>query len=117
MTDVIVYSFNEQHELNAILKAARAKYQGKRWHLQEVTETLISKQGFTRKHYSQREREKLIQPEMLDTLSVKEQDLSIVSLFRYVQHLKSNQLDASKYELAFWMKMVKPWGSPGYKTA
>ncbi len=111
LTDVVVYSFNEKAELNSIIKAERAEYRQKQWQLQGVTETLINKQGFSQKHYPQRQRDKLIQPEMLDTLSVKEQDLSIVSLFRYMQHLKSNQLDASKYELAFWMKLVKPFSA------
>jgi len=111
LTDIIVYTFNEYHELSSILKATRAEYRDGRWLLYEVTETLMNKQSFVQKNYPQLERGKLIQPEMLDTLSVQEQDLSIISLYRYMQHLKSNQLDASKYELAFWMKLVKPFSA------
>jgi len=111
LTEVVVNRFNDQHELISIIKASRAEFKNDHWQLQEVTETLINKQGFTQKHYALRERNKLIEPEMLNTLSVKEQDLSIVSLYRYVQHLKNNQLDASKYELAFWMKLVKPFSA------
>lgn len=111
LADVEIYTFDEQHRLVTMIDAKRAVYSSSVWLLKNVTETVFDKRSFVQKHFVERQFEALIQPEMLDTLSVKEQNLSMLSLYRYMQHLKKNQLDASQYELAFWMKLVKPFSA------
>jgi lipopolysaccharide export system permease protein len=111
LANVTIYTFDDNHRLATILDAKRAVYSSSIWHLKNVTETVFDKQSFEQKHIVEKQFEALIRPEMLDTLSVKEQNLSMLSLYRYMQHLKNNQLDASQYELAFWMKLVKPFSA------
>jgi len=111
LADVEVYTFDDKHRLVTILDAKRAVYSASAWQLQDVTETVFSERSFEQKHFDERKFETLIQPEMLETLSVDEQNLSMISLFRYMQYLKNNQLDAAQYELAFWMKLVKPFSA------
>jgi lipopolysaccharide export system permease protein len=109
LTGVEIYSFNEKHQLISTLKVERATFKDPVWQLEKVTETIFQERNFKQNYYPSMERDKLVQPEMLDTLSVKEQELSLLALYRYIRHLSENQLDSSKYELAFWMKVIKPF--------
>jgi lipopolysaccharide export system permease protein len=111
IADIVIYSFDEKRKLSAIIKAERATYTSSLWRMRDVTETRFADQSFTQQRHAQLDWVALLQPEMLDTLTVNEQNLSMLSLFRYMQYLQSNQLDASKYELAFWMKLVKPFSA------
>jgi len=109
LSDIGIYTFDERHNLVRIIRAKHAVYKESTWHLKSGIETLFEKQRFTQKQFDVKQWDDLVQPEMLDAITVKAQNLSIVSLFRYVQYLKKNQLDAAQYELAFWVKVVKPF--------
>ncbi len=111
IAEIVIYEFDDQRRLSAIIEAEHAAYIAPVWRLREVTETRFKDQSFSQKHFAELDWGALLQPEMLDTLTVKEQDMSMLSLFRYMQYLQSNQLEASRYELAFWMKLVKPFSA------
>ena len=44
-------------------------------------------------------------------LPVEPENLSAASLYRYVDYLQENNLDARRYELAFWVKLVTPFSA------
>ncbi len=111
IADIAIYTFDDDRRLSSITKAKAATYTSSLWRMRDVTETRFSEQSYNQKHYAELDWDALLQPEMLDTLSVDEHNLSVLSLFRYMKYLKGNQLDASRYELAFWMKMVKPFSA------
>jgi len=109
LSDVNIYTFDNDHHLAHIIRASHAIFDGNTWQLEGVVKTEFEQRSFVQKQFATMQWDALVQPEMLDTLTVKAQNLSITSLFRYVQYLKQNQLDATQYELAFWMKLVKPF--------
>jgi len=105
LTDVTIFQFDDEHSMSRTVKAASARYENEKWLLYDVTETKFNKNSFIQKKHEQLSWEGLLQPEMLDTLSVKVQNLSMLSLYR----LRQSQQNASTYELAFWMKVIKPF--------
>lgn len=109
LSDIDIYTFDKGYFLTSIIRARHASFDGKTWQLEDVVKTEFGEQTFVQKKVASMQWDALVQPEMLDTLTVKAQNLSMLSLFRYVQYLKKNQLDAAQYELAFWMKMIKPF--------
>jgi len=108
LVDIAIHTFDSNHHLTSTIRARHAVYSEQGWELKDVTETVFGTRSFTQKHEANRHWDALVEPEMLDTLTVKAQNLSMLSLFRYVQHLKQNKLDAAEYEQAFWTKMFKP---------
>ncbi|NOY66918.1 MAG: LPS export ABC transporter permease LptG [Gammaproteobacteria bacterium] len=109
LSGISIFTFDNKFHLQRMISAKNAIYKDDTWQLQAVTETQFNELNFTQKQFAKKQWDGLMQPEMLDTLTVKAQNLSIVSLFKYVQYLQQNQLDSAQYELAFWMKVVKPF--------
>lgn len=106
-----VYTFNEQHKLASILTAKSAVYEQDKWILTGVRKTRIEEKSIKVDDQKTMEWKSLLSPDVLEALAVKAVNLSIVSLYFYVDHLKKNKLDASKYELAFWSKLIKPFST------
>ncbi len=111
LAGITIYSFDKKYHLSSMIKATSASYSKDKWNLNDVTRTAFKSSSFSQKHFDTLEWGMLVQPEMLDSISVKPMDMSMLSLFRYVQYLEDNQLDSSRYELAFWMKVVKPFSA------
>lgn len=105
LTDITIFQFDDNYYMSRTIKAERARYENEKWLLFDVTETIFSNNAFTQKKHQQLDWQGLLQPEMLDTLSVKVQNLSMLSLYR----LRQSQQNVSTYELAFWMKVIKPF--------
>ncbi len=49
-----------------------------------------------------------LSPEKLQVIMVKPEELSLSGIYDYVSYLKASKQDASRYELAFWRKMLQP---------
>jgi lipopolysaccharide export system permease protein len=49
-----------------------------------------------------------IEPDKLDVVTVKPEELSLSGIYDYVNYLKASEQDAARYELAFWRKMTQP---------
>ena len=47
-------------------------------------------------------------PEKLGVVTVKPESLSIRGLTDYLDYLKANEQDPSRYLLAFWRKLIQP---------
>lgn len=52
-----------------------------------------------------------IDPNLLRTLIVEPQEMSIFALSEYIQYLKENKQRTSTYEVGFWRKIFYPFGS------
>lgn len=108
---VTVYTFGEQHKLVSILTARSAVYAQNHWMLNGVREAVLQEKEMIIRNYETHKWDSLLSPDVLEAISVKAENLSISALYNYVAHLKQNKLDAAKYELAFWVKLIKPFSS------
>lgn len=76
------------------------------WVLNNYRESRFEEAGV-----SVEEQRRAIQPyslnsEVLELMIVRSSSLTGAGLYRYIQYLKENELDASRYELAFWERVA-----------
>ncbi len=110
---ITVWQFDKNRELNTIIYAKRADY------LDDQNENIWEMTGVQLTHLKdniQLYKEDLksyrwkstIEPDKLDIVTVKPEELSLSGLYDYVNYLKASQQDANRYELAFWRKLTQP---------
>lgn len=108
MRDIIVYAIDEQHRLSNVIHAEEAWYVGNHWQLEKVSQSDVTERGVKTSHVEKMEMASLLSPDLVRVVSVNPEFLSAWGLFKYVQYLRANQLQSSRYELAFWRKIVTP---------
>jgi lipopolysaccharide export system permease protein len=109
--DVKIYNFDDKHQLRSILSAKEGEFGNGVWNLRQVEDVRFEGNGFTRTTLEHLAWESLIHPETLESLAVSPNFLPMPALYQYITYLQDNRLDASRYELAFWIKLVKPFSA------
>lgn len=103
-----LYIFDDQQILQQTVSAAGADYKKDHWELQRVTLETITP-GELKKSYSETMQwQSLLNPEVVNVVSVTPENLSVWKLRGYIDYLNENQLDASRYKLTFWTKVASP---------
>lgn len=108
---ISIYSYDDERKLKSVTFANSAQYQGNRWLLQDIKKTDVAPDRIRSQHIQKMEWKSLLNPDMLDVLTVDPQNLSAFALLKYINYLKSNNLDSNAYQLAFWVKVVTPLAS------
>ena len=103
-----IYRFNEQLKLESWLNAESAIYQENVWILYSVINTRISKQNITTTRVEQQNWKSSLTPEKLGVVTVTPESLSVRGLIDYLDYLETNEQDPSRYQLAFWRKIMQP---------
>lgn len=106
---VTLYLFDTDHHLNSIINARSADYQQKHWSLSHVTQTNLDKNQTSKKYFKQMQWDSLLDPELVNVVSVTPEMLPLWKLDSYITYLQENGLDASQYQLALWSKLVMPF--------
>lgn len=104
---IYAYSFEGQR-LKSALWAARASFGADGWQLQNAARTVFTDgtaQSSRLKHAPWR---LSLQRDLLDLFVVDSDTLSTLDLYRYIDYLHGNGLDARFYETAFWSRIVTP---------
>ena len=115
LVDISIYEFssmgNGQNSLQAVTHARTAVYQGNKWQLQNIQYSKINETGIITKYQPSAEWGSLLSPAVLGVVAVKPDKLSLFGLYKYVDYLHDNNLNAARYELAFWKKIMLPVGT------
>jgi lipopolysaccharide export system permease protein len=106
--NVQIYRFNDSLKLESWLRAQSAVYVNDVWLLKDVVETNVDKTEVVTTTYPEKSWKSTLTPEKLGVVTVKPESLSIRGLIDYLDYLKLNDQDASRYELAFWRKIMQP---------
>jgi lipopolysaccharide export system permease protein len=107
---VRIYEFDDAYRLRSISHARRGAYQSnRRWLLQEVSQTRFEDMKTTVLEIAQADWQSVLEPELINLLLVKPEQMSAWSLYAYAQHLKENRQKALRYEIALWTKLVYPF--------
>ncbi len=105
---VQIYRFNDNLKLSSWTEAESAIYVGDAWQLKNISETTVNNDNIaTFAHESMRWKSTLT-PDKLGVVTVKPEALSIRGLVDYLDYLDANGQDQSRYQLAFWRKIVQP---------
>lgn len=106
---VRIYEFDKNHVLRSISEAKEGEYlPPNKWRLKEVAQTVFEKDRARVIRLPEAVWQSAINPEILGVLLVMPERMSVASLFRYIRHLKDNQVKTQRYEIAMWKKLVYP---------
>lgn len=108
LSEIQVYRFNDELKLSSWISADSAIYIGKSWQLKNAVETNVTKDKIKSVNYEIMDWKSTLTPDKLGVVTVKPEALSIRGLNDYLDYLAANGQDPSRYELAFWRKIVQP---------
>lgn len=103
-----IYRFDEHLKLASWLSADSATYQGDVWLLSRVVNTQLSQQTVTTTNLAQQVWKSSLTPEKLGVVTVTPESLSVRGLLDYLDYLEANEQDPTRYQLAFWRKLMQP---------
>ncbi len=103
-----VYGFNEELKIDSWLSAKSAIYQDKSWLLTDVEEFVLMDDVITTKNHEKKIWNSSLTPKKLGVVTVTPESLSLRGLIDYLDYLEANEQDPSRYELAFWRKIMQP---------
>ena len=108
-TNVEIYEFNNQHQLDRYLYAGYADIQqGNQWMLRSVQ---IKEMVAGRLHISEQKEmpwESFLSATQLGIIVSKPEALSLTNLHRFVRGLKDRGEQSYRYELILWQKLMNP---------
>lgn len=112
MEKVRIYTFDDRYTLASISEAQRGEYDGEgQWRLREVVRTSFHADRTTLEHLPEFIWRSELTPEVLSVLMVVPERMSVANLWAYIRHLRDNQQNADRYEIALWKKVVYPFAA------
>jgi len=102
------FQFSDK-QLQTVLFAQTGRYQDDgKWLLKGVQQTFISIDSVSSTKADFMYWETKLSPDKLGVVSLKPEDLNLQGLKDYNKYLIENGLDARRYQLAFWKKILQP---------
>ena len=113
MVGVRLYEFDADRRLASLSVANVGHFDMERggWVLQGVNRTVFGESEMRREHLEEILWQSDLTPEVLSVLMVEPERMSVHTLYAYINHLKDNQQNADRYEIALWKKLTYPLAS------
>ncbi|NKC16920.1 MAG: LPS export ABC transporter permease LptG [Gammaproteobacteria bacterium] len=108
LENVYIYEFDSQRRLRTSTHAKRASHSGENWLLMDIVQSEVSKAGVRPRELARAQWKSRLLPDLVTTVVVKPESLSIWGLVKYIQYLQENGLAASRFEVALLNKFVFP---------
>ena len=106
---VRIFEFDKDMRLRQISLAERGEYiSNNQWRLRNIVQTNFDDGKMQVSRIAESEWHSVIDPTLLSVLLVVPEHMSAWNLYSYVQHLRENNQQASRHEIAFWNKMLYP---------
>lgn len=110
LVGVRVFEFDKNHALKSISFAKRGTYKGNNlWELSGVVQTRFDGESVSVSNIPDFQWKSVLTPNLLNVLLIFPEHMSILTLHRYIQHLVENKQQATRYQIAFWTKIVYPF--------
>ena len=109
LEEIYIFEFDENHYLRSSINAKRAEYDNDRWVLHDILKTSISEEKITETHYDNAEWNALLNPEVIEMVTIKPRYLSFYGLISYIEYLKANDQNSKLYVQALWSKIINPF--------
>ncbi len=105
-----VYEFDKTYRLLSLSAADKASFDkaSNRWVMRQVQKTTFEGERVRMEKLPVAYWNSAMTPELLSVLLVKPEDMSLLSLSAYIDHLRENKQTSTQYELAFWNKLLQP---------
>lgn len=108
LAEIWVYELDDALKLRKATFAKSAVYKDDHWLLTDVVHSVVGLKGVSTERHAQERWQRLLSPELFDVVVVAPKKMSARKLTRYIRYLKANNLDARRYELAFWTRFTVP---------
>ncbi|GJL80693.1 MAG: LPS export ABC transporter permease LptG [marine bacterium B5-7] len=106
---VRVFEFDKNARLRSLVYATSGRFVDQNWRLTDVRQTVITDDGLaTTRKLNEANWETSVSPQIMSVFLIKPEQMSVWQLKRYIQHLRRNDQETSRYELVFWTKVVLP---------
>ena len=107
--DIQIYTLDENQQLVMRMQAESAKYlQKNAWLLEQVVQENVSLEGVVFSPYEKLPWQSLLEPEILQTVVINPQTMSLTTLYTYSQFLQANDIESRAFVQAFWTKIMAP---------
>ncbi len=110
LADVSIYQLKEDsYHLDVATHAERGVFLGNEtWRLEGIRQSEISRKQIFANEMKEQEWKTSVDPDLLDVVVVKADNLSLYGLAMYIEFLKENNQQAQTFELAFWSRLINP---------
>jgi len=102
------YHFDKERNMLSASFAKRAEFDTDHWQLSEVTTTLFHERNTEVVNAPVERWEVALSPQLLSTVVMAPESLSISGLWGYIHYLSDQGLANGRYWLAFWVKVLQP---------
>lgn len=109
LEDIYIYEFDENDELRTSTYAKSARYVDDQWLLEDIKQSVITPERVTRNEIKLAAWNSLLNPDVINLVTIKPQYLTMFGLFEYIKYLKNNNQNSHQYEQALWSKIVTPF--------
>ncbi len=104
-----IYEFDPAFRLTAISRAETGSYAGaNKWTLSNVEVTRFEGDNAVLQKLPQAVWNSVLTPDILSVLKIVPERMSALNLRAYIEHLRENRQNATRYEIAFWNKIMYP---------
>jgi lipopolysaccharide export system permease protein len=104
-----IYEFDPAYRLTAISRAEKGTYAGpNKWQLTNVELTRFEGERAVLQHLATATWTSVLSPDILSVLKIVPERMSATNLRAYIEHLKENRQKATRYEIAFYNKLLYP---------
>jgi lipopolysaccharide export system permease protein len=108
--EVKIYEFDADYRLRAISRAKSGEYQRENlWRLKDVVQTRFEENRTTVSRIPEAYWRSVLNPSILNVLMVVPEQMSLLELVSYVEHLSENRQETSRYEIVLWQKIIYPF--------
>lgn len=104
-----IYEFDRNYRLSSISRAETGTYAGpNQWKLTNVEVTRFEGDRAVLQRLAEMTWTSVLSPDILSVLRIVPERMSASNLRSYVEHLRDNRQKATRYEIAYWSKLIYP---------
>lgn len=111
LAEVEVFELGADNQLLAAMRAKSAAHTAGNWRLEDVRRGELHDDALKLTRARTLDWPSLLSPQLLNVVTIAPQDLSARDLYRYAQYMRDNGLDDSRYQLAFWQRLLAPFAA------
>ena len=109
LSDIYIYEVSDNNLLVSMTQVDKAEFLGnEEWKMKGIKQTEISTQQTFSSGKDQMLWSTSIDPDLLNVVVVKSDNMSLYDLYNYIDFLKENNQKSQTYELAFWSRLINP---------
>ena len=109
MSDIFVYEIDDQGHVVLVSQVEQATFLGNElWRMEGIMQSEISTKQIFSESKDEMQWRTSIDPDLLNVVVVKSENMSLYDLFVYISFLKENNQKSQSFELAFWSRLINP---------